>query len=263
MFNISQQVLVLKAGSVCLWRHWHPQMLYHWQQPIKSRQGFFSVLILREVGDAIASVKCTTPRPNPRIRRRIKQSGRKLRRPFTCQSPHLKTGNVLLFSLKISYGIRKWLFWKISFLKVGSFFIYFFFILKYPIRDWCTILSPIPNHVSLQTYCTVDVIMTTRMWYSSPKSPNTIWCRRVKTVKSEQRHDWSYWTLLITQNVQMHGCEKPSETDGACDKVINSCDCPYPLWADGSRWARGAAGSRVTHLHLRRASSLQTASYTF
>ncbi len=45
--------------------------------------------------------------------------------------------------------------------------------------------------------------------------------------------------------------------------MINSFKCPYPLWADGSRWARGAAGSRVTHLHLRRASSLQTASYTF
>lgn len=51
--------------------------------------------------------------------------------------------------------------------------------------------------------------------------------------------------------------------NGAADKVINSFKCPYPLWADGSRWARGAAGSRVTHLHLRRASSLQTASYTF
>ncbi len=45
--------------------------------------------------------------------------------------------------------------------------------------------------------------------------------------------------------------------------LINSCKCSYPLWADGSRWATGAEGSRVTHLHLRRASSLQTASYTF
>ena len=46
-------------------------------------------------------------------------------------------------------------------------------------------------------------------------------------------------------------------------KVTHSQKCPYPLWADGSRWATGAAGSTVTHLHLRRVSSPQTASYTF
>lgn len=68
-------------------------------------------------------------------------------------------------------------------------------------------------------------------------------------------------------------CRHSEPSAGRCSSGEHCCLCSAsqshrsppltdPLWADGSRWARGAAGSRVTHLHLRRASWLQTASYT-